>query len=221
MSAQPAGDTPLITGAAAPRLRPAESPVLPTSERPSLQALPRVRHRRRGLVSGVIALIALALGAVLAVNIHVSNAQYELVQLQYEHQGITQHNEALSQQVQHLQTPQSLSDGAVGLGMVMPAAAGSFDLDTGEVAGDAQPADSSDRPSSFVATPVEPGQEVAAPNDVSEHLDDTPSGILGSGALNTLAVPSAGQNGEDTPAEDAGADPRDLNGGTIPAPSLD
>lgn len=221
MSAQPAEDARLAAGAAAPRLRPAESPVHEPSQRPELRALPRVRRRRRGLVSGVIALIALALGVVLAVNIHVSNSQYELVQLQYEHQEITQHNQALSQQVQHLQTPQSLSDGAVGLGMVMPAEAGAFDLATGEVTGDAQSADSSDRPSNFVATPVEPGQEMAAPADVSEHVEGAPAGILGTGALNTLAMPSPGQNGENASADDAGVDSPDLDGGTIPAPSLD
>lgn len=220
MSAQPAEEERLAASAAAPRLRPAEVPAPETSERPALRALPRVRHRRKGLVSGVIGLMILALGTVLAVNIHVSNTQYELVQLQHERQEITQHNQALNQQVQHLQSPQSLSDGAVGLGMVMPAEAGAFDLASGEVAGDAQPADSADRPSNFVSTPVEPGQEMAAPTDVSEHLDGAPSGILGTGALNTLAMPSPGQNGEDAPA-DAGADPRDFNGGTIPSPSLD
>ncbi len=43
-----------------------------------------MRERRRGLIAGVIALLVAALGVVLAVNIHVSNAQYQVVQLQNE-----------------------------------------------------------------------------------------------------------------------------------------
>ncbi len=188
---------------------------------PALRALPKVRERQRGLVAGVIALLVAALGIVLAVNIHVSNTQYQVIQLQDERTALSQQNQALSQQVQHRESPQSLSNNAVSLGMVMPAQAGSFDLATGEVAGEAGAADSSDRPSSFVAAPVQPGDEAAAPVDVGEEVAGAPSGMLGSGALDTLRGPVAGQNGEEASGGSESAEPaEDLNGGTIPAPGL-
>lgn len=189
------------------------------SVRPALRALPKVKERQRGLLAGVIGLLAAALAIVLAVNIHVSSTQYQAVELQNQYTSLSQQNQALSQQVQHRQSPQSLSDNAVSLGMVMPASAGSFDLASGAVAGEAAAADSSDRPSSFVSAPIQPGDEAAAPADVAEEVAGAPSGMLGSGALDTLAGPVGGQNGEET-SGGAEQPAEDLNGGTIPAPGL-
>lgn len=188
------------------------------SVRPALRALPKVKERQRGLLAGIIGLLAAALAIVLAVNIHISSTQYQAVELQNQYTALSQQNQALSQQVQYRQSPQSLSDNAVSLGMVMPASAGSFDLSSGAVAGEAAAADSSDRPSSFVSAPVQPGDEAAAPADVAEEVTGAPSGMLGSGALDTLARPVGGQNGEE--ASGAEEPVEDLNGGTIPAPGL-
>lgn len=193
--------------------------------RPALRALPKIRSHHRGLTAGVIALMAVALAVVLAVNIHVANTQYRVVELTTDHQLITQQNQALDQQLHHLQSPQVLSNSAVSHGMVMPAQSGAVALGTGEVEGAAEVADSSDRPSSFVATPVRPGEETAPALDVAEQAAVSPSGLLGSGALNTLTEPLAGQNGESGDALAADGAPevssRELNGGTIPAPGLD
>lgn len=188
------------------------------SVRPALRALPKVKERQRGLLAGIIGLLAAALAIVLAVNIHISSTQYQAVELQNQYTALSQQNQALSQQVQHRQSPQSLSDNAVSLGMVMPSSAGSFDLASGAVAGEAAAADSSDRPSSFVSAPVQPGDEAAAPADVAEKVAGAPSGMLGSGALDTLAGPVGGQNGEEASGAEEPAE--DLNGGTIPAPGL-
>ena len=188
------------------------------SVRPALRALPKVKERQRGLLAGIIGLLAAALAIVLAVNIHISSTQYQAVELQNQYTALSQQNQALSQQVQHRQSPQSLSDNAVSLGMVMPSSAGSFDLASGAVAGEAAAADSSDRPSSFVSAPVQPGDEAAAPADVAEKVAGAPSGMLGSGALDTLAGPVGGQNGGEASGAEEPAE--DLNGGTIPAPGL-
>lgn len=198
----------------------------PTLAAPALRALPQVRRRHRGLTAGIIALMVAALAVVLAVNIHVSNTQYRVVELSGQHQLLTQQNQALEQQVLHLQSPQVLSDTAVSLGMVMPAEAGAFDLASGEVSGSAEAADTADRPSSFVSTPLQPGDEMAPSLDVAEQAGGAPSGMLGSGALNTLTLPAPGHNGQQTaeePTAEDGAEfsPERLNGGTIPAPGLD
>lgn len=190
--------------------------------RPALQALPRLRRRHRGLVGGVIGLMVTALIAVLAINVHISTTQYRVVELSEQRQQLVQQNEALAQQVQHLESPQVLSDSAVSLGMVMPARSGAFDLQSGAVVGSAEAADSGDRPSSFVPAPTVPGQEGTAPMDVSEEAAAAPSGPLGAGALDALArsstpPPESGAAGEDDQQFSADR----LDGGTVPAPSLD
>ncbi|MGQ7787386.1 hypothetical protein [Nesterenkonia sp. PF2B19] len=205
---------------------PDEKPSSLGTAAPTLRALPKVRRRHRGLTAGIIALMVAALAVVLAINIHVSNTQYRVVELTQQHQLLTQQNQALEQQVLHLQSPQVLSDNAVSLGMVMPAAAGAFELDGGTVTGPAEAADSSDRPSSFVSTPVQPGDEAAPSLDVAEEAGGAPAGLLGSGALNTLTQPTPGHNGQQADSESAADDgrgfsPDRLNGGTIPAPGLD
>ncbi|MGJ9405616.1 hypothetical protein ACHABQ_04725 [Nesterenkonia aurantiaca] len=189
---------------------------------PMLRALPKLRQRQKGLIGGIIALLALALTIVLAVNIHMANSQYTVVELQNQHLALVQSNQALTEEVQHLQSPQALSNTAVGLGMVMPAEAAALELNDGEVIGTAEPADSGDRPSSFVAAPAVPGADAAAPLNVSESVTGAPSGILGAGALNTLIETPSGQNGQETSAGTQDQfSPTELNGGTIPAPSFD
>ena len=66
--------------------------------RPALQVLPKVKGRQKGLIAGVILLLAAALAAVLALNIHIANAQYSVVQMQNEHQSLVHQNQALTQQ---------------------------------------------------------------------------------------------------------------------------
>lgn len=189
---------------------------------PMLRALPKLRQRQKGLIGGIIALLVLALTIVLAANIHMANSQYTVVDLQNQHLSLVQSNQALTEEVQHLESPQALSSAAVGLGMVMPAEAAALDLGSGEVVGTASPADSGDRPSSFVAAPAVPGGDAAAPLNVSETVTGAPSGILGGGALNTLIEAPNGQNGPETSAGTQDQfSPTELNGGTIPAPSFD
>ncbi|WP_147105450.1 hypothetical protein [Nesterenkonia populi] len=180
-------------------------------KRPSLKALPKVRRRQRGMIAGAIVLLAAALAAVLGVNIHVANSQYQVVQMQNEHRTLVQQNQALTQQVQHRESPQTLADSAVGLGLVMPAAAGTIDAATGEVVSEGEAAERGDQPTSFVDAAAAPGGEPAASTDVSEYAAEAPSGLLGTGALNTLSH---------GPTSDNDQGEQDLHEGHIPAPSL-
>lgn len=180
-------------------------------KRPSLKALPKIRRRQRGMICGAIVLLAAALAAVLAVNINVANTQYEVVQMQNEHRALVQQNQALSQQVQYRESPQALADAAVGLGLVMPAPAGAIDVSTGEVVAEGEAAERGHQPTSFVDAPAAPGGVPTASTDVSQHVAEAPSGLLGTGALNTLSHSSSSDN-------EQGAE--DLGEGRIPAPSL-
>lgn len=186
--------------------------------KPDLKALPTVRRRQKGLIVGVLMLLITALAAVLATNIYVANSQYDVVQMTNEHRDLVHQNQALSQQVQFLESPQSLSNSAVSLGMVMPAPAGTIDLSTGDIVSGAEVASSSEVPSSFVSAPSSLQPELSA-GDVAEHAETSASGLLGTGALHTLSQPSAGENSPGTAT--GGTSPgTDLHGGTIPAPKL-
>ncbi len=190
----------------------------PNSPAPNLRALPTVRRRQKGLIAGVLVLLIAALAAVLATNIYVANSQYDVVQMTNEHRDLVHQNQALTQQVQFLESPQALSNSAVTLGMVMPAPAGTIDLSTGEIVSSAEVASSSEVPSSFVSAPTS-WQPEQTPVDVAEQTETSASGLLGAGALHTLSQPPAGENSPGTAT--GGTSPAiELNGGTIPAPQV-
>lgn len=202
-------------------LRPGRRHESESAKPPALTALPKVSRRRKGLLAGVILLLILALGAVLAVNIHVANNQYRVVQMQNDYQGLVHENEALTQQVQFLEAPQSLSNAAVTLGMVMPASAGTLDLETSELISGAEAASSDERPSSYVSAPGAVEADATLPADVAEQAEGALGGLLGAGALYTLTAPETGQNGTGSESEtDSGRTAEQPGGGTIPAPGL-
>lgn len=202
-------------------LRPGRKHESASATAPSLTALPKVSRRRKGMLAGVILLLVLALGAVLTVNIHVANNQYRVVQMQNDHQSLVHQNEALTQQVQLLEAPQSLSNAAVTLGMVMPASAGTLELQTSELVSAAEAASSDERPSTYVSAPSSAGIAATLPADVAQPAENAPGGLLGAGALHTLSTPAAGQNSDGAEdAEDSGRTAEQSGGGTIPAPGL-
>lgn len=192
-----------------------------SADAPALSALPKITRRRKGLLGGIILLLLIALGAVLTVNIHVANSQYQVVQMQNDYEALMHENEALNQQVQFRNSPQTLSEAAVSLGMVMPASAGTLNLEASELVSSAEPASSDERPSNFVSAPTGSETDPTAAVDVAEQAEGAPTGLLGVGALHTLSAPDAGQNGSGSEqAPEPAADDRLPGGGTIPAPGL-
>lgn len=93
------------------------------------------RRSGRGFFALCVGILSFALLAALLVNIVVANRQYDLVGLKGEQLALTQANERLRQQVEHLQAPQNLAAKASELGMVMPEGIASIDLSTGKVSG--------------------------------------------------------------------------------------
>ena len=96
--------------------------------------------------------------AVLVLNISVSTAQYQLVQLRSEQSTLTKQNQDLTQQVQNFDAPQNLAAKATELGMVASAAKGQIDLSTLTVTGKAKPAVKGDAPGAVIAAPAVAGQ---------------------------------------------------------------
>ncbi|MCO1339203.1 hypothetical protein BJH93_09905 [Kocuria polaris] len=234
-----------VDGATARVLAPEAAPPAPKPaeaegrRRTALSIVPAGDKSRRlpFLILCVTFLVA-ALTSVLLLNIQVSSGQYELVKLRSTEQTLTQENEALNQKVQYLEAPQNVAAKAADLGMVPSGHVASINIETKEVSGVATPAEKGDAVTSLVNKPPapleapvvkkpesasaaggeqkaaeapekkaeEPAQKAAAPETPAD--DKQAAGNTGGGA----AATSSGDRPEFSEAE--------LNGGTIPAPSL-
>lgn len=181
------------------------------------------RKRRAPFVVLCFGILAVALMAVLVLNISVSTAQYQLVQLRSDHLTLTKQNQDLTQQVQNFDAPQNLAAKATELGMVGSTGKGQIDLSTLTVTGKAKAAVKGDAPGAVIAAPAVAGQlNVVPPATGNEPLmnrkraapaaEDTP-------AQATAAAPAA----QATPGPAATPEPAapavELHGGSVPAPA--
>src|SRR6476469_7432541 len=121
------------------------------------------RKRRAPFVVLCFGLLAIALMAVLVLNISVSSAQYQLVQLRSEQTTLTKQNQDLTQQVQNFDAPQNLAAKATELGMVASVAKGQIDLSNRNVTGKAKPAVKGAAPGADIAAPAVAGQLTVVP----------------------------------------------------------
>ncbi len=148
------------TARALPGISPGHRPGIdqPRKSRTPLSLVRSVpRKRRAPFVVLCFGLLAIALMAVLVLNISVSSAQYQLVQLRSEQTTLTKQNQDLTQQVQNFGAPQNLAAKATELGMVASLAKGQIDLSTLSVTGKAKPAVKDDAPGSVIAAPAVAG----------------------------------------------------------------
>lgn len=239
MTAQPhstAMPQPPLTSSATARQLDAAAPWRPSEHSPAGEQSASQRRRTplsvvpaplpktgRGFVALCALMLIAALGVVLSVNITVSNRQYDLVTLRAEHTDLTQANERLTQQAEHLAAPQNLAAKAAGLGMVMPGDVAAIDVKTGAVTGTATAAQEDDKPTGFVAAPSVPqgGSDAAGEDSARASSEEAAPGADAAASDST---------GEDDAAEQAAAeeaaDPEpefsedELNGGSIPAPQI-
>lgn len=165
------------------------------------------RKRRAPFVVLCFGLLAIGLMVVLVLNISVSSAQYQLVQLRGEQSTLTKQNQDLTQQVQNFDAPQNLAAKAMELGMVASTAKGQIDLSTLTVTGKAKPAVKGDAPGAVIAAPAVAGQlNVVPPASANEPLANRKP------AESVPAPPAA--------AEVVPAPPVvELHGGSVPAPA--
>jgi hypothetical protein len=219
------------------RPRPAGTGSAPDRPRTPLAVVPApIRRPGRGFVALCVGILAMALLAVLVVNISVSNRQYQMVGLKNEQLDLAQSNELLRQQVEHLEAPQNLAAEADRLGMVKPGDIAAIDLATGRVSGAATSAEDEDRPTGLIAAPVGPAERAAAraaEGETGGNAGESDPAAQDAAGTTASDQPAGEQAGEDVVAREAGrqdgagrdradgadAD-RDLNGGTIPAPQF-
>jgi cell division protein FtsL len=170
------------------------------------------RKRRAPFVVLCFGLLALALMVVLVLNISVSSAQYQLVQLRGEQSTLTKQNQDLTQQVQNFDAPQNLAARATELGMVASTVKGQIDLSTLTVTGKATPAVKGGTPGAVIAAPAVAGAlTVVPPASANEPLANRKPAEA-EPAPAPAAVPAE-------PATPPAAPAVELHGGSVPAPA--
>ncbi|NQD90038.1 hypothetical protein HP499_19820 [Paenarthrobacter sp. CM16] len=168
-------------------------------------------RRRTPFVVLCFVAMAAALLTVLVLNISVSTAQYQLVQLKAEAATLNKENQDLTQRKQNFEAPQNLAAKAAELGMVPSTVKGQIDLNTMTVTGKATPAVKGDAPLAQLAPPAVAGMLDVVPSvTTKEPLENLKP--VAPVAPATPAAPAA------TPASPAAAPPVELHGGSVPAP---
>lgn len=169
--------------------------------------------RRTPFVVLCFVAMAAALLTVLVLNISVSTAQYQLVQLKAEAATLNKENQDLTQKKQNYEAPQNLAAKAAELGMVASTVKGQIDVNTMTVTGKAAPAVKGDNPGALLAAPAVGGLIDVVPSVTTKDSPESrkPDATPVAPAA-TPTTPAA------TPASPAAAPPVELHGGSVPAP---
>ncbi|WP_258805572.1 hypothetical protein [Pseudarthrobacter sp. NS4] len=238
MSTAAVKNFPVVEGSSAVRgTLPAGAPGAGRKSRTPLSVVRTApRKRRAPFVVLCFAMLAVALVAVLVLNISVSTAQYQLVELRARQSTLTKQNQDLTQQVQNFEAPQNLAAKAKDLGMVASTVKGQIDLSTLSVTGKATPAVKGGSEGAVIPAPAVAGQLIVVPpatkgeplaNRRPAAEASTAAPAAGTPAPKTPADGASGQ-GPATPAAPGGTPaaaaaapqvpPAELHGGTVPVP---
>jgi cell division protein FtsL len=208
MSTAAAKNFPVVSGSTAPAIR-----TLPAGagrkERTPLSVVRSAPKKRRApFVVMCFALLAVALVAVLVLNLSVSTSQYQLVELRSKQSTLTKQNQDLTQQVQNFEAPQNLAAKAADLGMVPSTVKGQIDLSTLAVTGKATPAVKGGAAGSVIPAPAVAGMlTVVPPAQAADPLTDRQPAA-------PAPVPAPAVAPAPTPPVPA----VDLHGGSVPVP---
>ncbi|MFF2031250.1 hypothetical protein [Arthrobacter sp. NPDC058192] len=220
---------PVVQGATAralPGIRPVTGPAR-KSRTPLSLVRSAPRKRRAPFVVLCFGMLAIALMAVLVLNISVSSAQYQLVQLRSEQTTLAKQNQDLTQQVQNFDAPQNLAAKATELGMVASVGKGQIDLSTLSVTGKAKPAVKGDAPGAVIAAPAVAGQiTVVPPVSENEPLAQRQTAYTQPADTQPADTKPVDTKPADTKPVDTkpantkpAAPPAELHGGSVPAPA--
>ena len=240
----------LVDGATAKVARPepvaaSEVPFIDSKRRITLSLVPNSnQRRRRPLILMVSVLVLLAFAVIVSLvllNTSVAQRQYEMVSLRNQERVLSQENQTLLKEAQSLAAPQTLAKRAKELGLVAPAAPGLVDLESSSISQQAESAPKADDANSDYASLPLPGESIRskASNDaesakIAEANQKKAAEEKRNGAEAT--VPDAKTSGQEASAAKPAAtepkvreqssdgrpvfDSQELNGGTIPAPSV-
>ena len=181
------------------------------------------RRRRLPFVVLCFAMLAAALIAVLVLNISVSTAQYQLVELRARQGTLTKQNQDLTQQVQNFEAPQNLAARAKDLGMVASTVKGQIDLSTLSVTGKATPAAKGGAEGAVIPAPAVAGQLIVVPPaskgeplESRKPVEDEAAAPAADAAATAAAAAAAAQAAQAAAAAQVPA--AELHGGTVPVP---
>ncbi|GAB5080237.1 hypothetical protein [Arthrobacter sp. AD-310] len=219
MSTAAVKNFPVTSGSSAAKATPAAGEPGSRKNRTPLSVVRSVpRKRRAPFVVLCFAMLAVALIAVLVLNISVSTAQYQLVELRARQSTLTKQNQDLTQQVQNFEAPQNLAAKAKDLGMVASTVKGQIDLSTLSVTGKATPAVKGASEGAVIPAPAVPGQLIVVPpaskgeplesRKPVEDKRETPAAAPAEAAASQAAQAAAA----------AAVPAAELHGGTVPAP---
>ena len=224
MSTAAVKNFPIVSGSSAADTRPAGDPGPGRKSRTPLSVVRTApRKRRAPFVVLCFAMLAVALVAVLVLNISVSTAQYQLVELRAKQSSLTKTNQDLTQQVQSFEAPQNLAAKATELGMVASTVKGQIDLSTLSVTGKATPAVKGATAGAVIPAPAVAGQQVVPPaSKGAESKGADPKGTAADKATapdaGKPAAPSADAAAAQAAAAAAAVPAPELHGGSVPAP---
>ncbi len=214
MSTAAAKNFPVLSGSTAPAIRTHRAGPGRKERTPLSVVRSAPKKRRAPFVVMCFALLAIALMAVLILNISVSTSQYQLVELRGKQSTLTKQNQDLTQQLQNFEAPQNLAAKAGDLGMVPSTVKGQIDLSTLTVTGKATPAVKGGAAGAVIPAPAIAGVlTVVPPPSASEPLVNRKPATQKPAAR----VPdTAAQAPAEKPARRVPA--ADLHGGSVPAP---
>jgi cell division protein FtsL len=216
---------PVISGSTAPAIRPA-APGAGRKERTPLSVVRFAPKKRRApFVVMCFAMLAVALVAVLVLNISVSTSQYQLVELKSKQSSLTKQNQDLTQQVQNFEAPQNLAAKAADLGMVASTVKGQIDLSTLAVTGKATPAVKGGAPGSVIPAPAVAGLLTVVPPATSgeplagrKPVGEAPATVPAVPAQAAAAAAAGAEAAAQARAAAPAAPAVELHGGSVPAP---
>ncbi len=214
MSTAAAKNFPVVSGSSAPAIRSLHSGAGRRERTPLSVVRSAPKKRRAPFVVMCFALLAIALVAVLVLNISVSTSQYQLVELRGKQSTLTKQNQDLTQQVQNFEAPQNLAAKASDLGMVASTVKGQIDLSTLAVTGKAAPAVKGGAAGSVIPAPAVEGMIIVVPPATSG--EPLASRKPPTEERAPAAAPAAAAPPVEAPAPPAPA--AELHGGSVPAP---
>lgn len=205
-----------------------------TKRRITLSVVPSLSTKRRIPLLVTLLLMILASSViVLLLNVFIANGQYAMVGLKGQERTLSQENEALRQEAQYLEAPQVIAEKATKLGMVKPGTPAAINLDTGKVTGKATAAVKPEKDakiSGVLATPIKPESVVPPATETKTEpnkpvTDGESAGTTATTQENPvqeqeIAPPNAKQPAESGTQGRPSFTPQQLNGGTIPAPTM-
>ncbi|OIH86084.1 hypothetical protein BLJ79_04620 [Arthrobacter sp. UCD-GKA] len=209
----------------APQPIPASRPEETSAKRrTTLSVVPALGAKRRvPFIVSIFVLVIASVVAVLLINVYIANGQYTAVDLRGQERSLSQENEALRQEALYLGSPQVVAKKAADLGMVKPGAPAAINLDTGKVAGTAtaaeKPSAENKAKSGILKAPAKPATTTEAKGKTAEPAardaatePPVAAEVPPKSTVARTPVPADGSRPDFSPAQ--------LNGGTIPAPSL-